>query len=247
MNNIIVESTESLYERLAGDIAAFVELTIRDKRSCSIALSGGNTPKKLYELLAAPRFRSLIDWQKVFCFFSDERMVPHDHTESNSRMAIEALLKHVPIPANNIVRVNTELSPEKAAADYEQRIKDFFANNPVEFDLILLGLGRDGHTASLFPDSSILNETQKLVASVTANEQKTARISFTTTLINMARKVIFLTTGADKASIVRNVIYGEVRDKYPAQMVQPLSGDLKWYLDEPAASQIIDKNQKHVY
>ena len=195
---------------------------VAQKGLFTVALSGGSTPKLLYEMLVGEQ----VPWSKTHFFWSDERHVPPDHPDSNYRMAHEALLSHVPVPEANIHRVHSE-NPDaaEAASEYEQTL--------LPLDLILLGLGSDGHTASIFPGSEVLHETSRLVAAPWVEKLNTYRITMTLPLLNSGASVLFLVSGADKAQIVKEVIEGP--KKYPAQFVQPTNGQLLWMLDKDAA------------
>lgn len=198
----------------------------------TVALSGGSTPKLLYQLLADPNepFREQVPWSRIQFFWSDERHVPPDHPESNYRMANEAMLAHVPVLKDNVHRIMSENpNAAEAAEQYEEVV-------PPRLDLILLGLGTDGHTASIFPDSEVLHETKRLVAAPWVEKQKSYRITMTLPLINNAASVVFLVSGAEKAEIVRQVIKGPKR--YPAQEVRPAEGELRWMLDREAARKL---------
>lgn len=197
----------------------------------TVALSGGSTPKLLYQILAE-QFRDQVAWSTMHFFWSDERHVPPDHPDSNYRMANEALLSHV---HTNIHRIRTEKpNAADAAFDYEQTLIEVTKQNLPRLDLILLGLGTDGHTASIFPGSEVLHETKHLVAATWVDKLKTHRITMTLPLINNAASVLFLVSGAEKAEIVKEVLEGE--NKYPAQAVKPTRGELIWMLDKEAAS-----------
>jgi 6-phosphogluconolactonase len=214
----------------------------------SVALSGGSTPRVLYELLADPNqpFRARIPWAETHFFFSDERHVPPDHPDSNYRMANEALFSRVPLPAQNIHRIPAENpNAEGVAVAYETELRKFFGagietRSPGEaipgFDLILLGLGEDGHTASIFPGSEVLHETRRWVAAPWVEKLNTYRITMTLPLLNSGKSVVFLVTGAPKAEILREVILGDKEpDLYPAQAISPTSGAVSWFVDEAAA------------
>ena len=206
----------------------------------TVALSGGSTPKSLYSLLAANYAN--FAWNRTFLFFGDERHVPPDHADSNYRMVNEALLTKIQIPAENVFRVQAE-NPDAAAAalDYENQLRRFFELKPGEFprfDLILLGMGPDGHTASLFPGSEGLKEQSRLVIANSVEKFNTHRITFTFPVLNSATEVMFLASGTDKADMVRQVLEGKNAPPYPAQQVQPTNGKLLWMLDESAASQL---------
>jgi 6-phosphogluconolactonase len=204
----------------------------------AILLSGGFTPKAVYELLASDQYRSQIDWQNVHLFWGDERCVPPTHAESNYRMVYETLMRDIPIPQMNIHRIHAELAPAEAAELYEQEIRTFFQLREGElprFDVVLLGIGEDGHTASLFPATRILNEAQRLVADVFVPKLNAHRVSVTYPVINNSHEIIFLVSGVGKADILRKILQGEPQ-QYPAQRVIPANGNLCWFIDEDAAS-----------
>jgi 6-phosphogluconolactonase len=206
-----------------------------------VALSGGSTPRRLYKLLATSAFSSRIDWTRIKIFWGDERYVPADDPDSNYRMAAEALLKHVPIPFMNIYRVPTEIyPPEAAAATYEHQIRHCFRvfDSVPQFDLIYLGLGTNGHTASLFPRSPALKETSRLVLADFVAEVSNWRITMSQSLLNRGRTVAFLITGQEKADVLREVLLGP-RDpaRLPAQLITP-EGALLWMVDEASAGMV---------
>jgi len=208
----------------------------------TIALSGGSTPKALYNLLAT-NARTILPWDRMYFFWSDERHVPPTDPESNYRMADEAMLSKVPVPAGNIYRMPAENPDAAATAEaYETSLRKFFQTKAGEFpkfDLILLGLGPDGHTASLFPGTAGLKEKSRLVIANPVEKLKTDRLSFTYPLINAARCVAFLVSGMDKATVLRSVLQENVPgEQYPAKLVQPIDGRLVWFLDRAAASEL---------
>jgi len=205
----------------------------------TVALSGGSTPKLLFELLADPNepFRDQIAWPNIHFFWSDERHVPPDHPDSNYRMANEAMLSRVPVTQSNIHRVRSENpSAANAASEYEQTLIKTTQQPLPQLDLILLGLGPDGHTASIFPGSEVLHETERLVAAPWVEKFQTYRITMTLPLLNNGASVVFLVSGAEKAQIVKEVLEGP--GKYPAQAVKPTHGELLWMLDKDAAGEI---------
>ena len=235
MELIIRENIEELI-RLNADL--FVDTAnqeIAAKGSFTVALSGGSSPKKMFELLASD-YKSATDWSKVYFFFGDERYVPADSPESNFLMAKNAFLDILNIPEENIFAVDTTVDPESAALEYAKCICIFFDDEPV-FDLILLGLGDNSHTASLFPHTPILFIDEELVKEVYLEDQQVYRISMTAPLINKAKKIAFLAFGEAKAEAVKQVIQGE-RDinNHPAQLIDPCNGTVYWFLDKAAAS-----------
>ncbi|HVE58733.1 MAG TPA: 6-phosphogluconolactonase [Pyrinomonadaceae bacterium] len=221
----------------------FVEIakdSIEMRGVFSVALAGGSTPKALYRLLASNEFRDKIDWSKVFFFFGDERNVLPDDADSNFRMADENLFKPLTIKAENIFRWQTELGEaEIIAENYEQTIRAFFnlaENGLPRFDLILLGMGADGHTASLFPFTEALRETEKIAAANFVEKLQTTRLTLTFPVVNNARNVIFLAAGEEKAETLKAVLEGEFApEKLPSQNVRPKEGELYWLIDKNVA------------
>jgi 6-phosphogluconolactonase len=209
----------------------------------TVALAGGSTPKSLYQLLTTDKFCSQIDWSKVFFFFGDERNVLPNREESNFRMVYENLLKPLRIAEDQIFRWQTELEDvEKIAADYEEKIKVFFdlkENEFPRFDLILLGIGDDGHTASLFPLTEALDETKKIAVANWVEKLNTNRLTFSFTTINNASNIVFLVVDAAKAEVLREIIKGDFEpEKFPAQNIKLKHGNLLWLIDEKAAQNL---------
>jgi 6-phosphogluconolactonase len=219
----IFENSRELARGAAEHLVALAQ-----EDSFTVALSGGSTPKILYQLLAEEPFRNRVPWSNTHFYWSDERHVPPDHPESNYRMAHEAMLSRVPVPESNVHRVRSENpSAQEAADEYEKIVVP-------RLDLILLGLGADGHTASIFPGSEVLEETKRLIAAPWVEKLNTYRITMTLPLLNNGASILFLVSGKDKAEIVKEVIEGP--KKYPAQAVQPTNGELIWMLDRDAAA-----------
>ena len=206
-------------------------------RRFAVALSGGSTPAALYRLLASPGFRERVDWSRVNFFWGDERCVPPDHPDSNFRMTRETLLDAIQVPSENIHRIAGELDPATAAAAYEAELQRFFGARPPRFDLALLGLGEDGHTASLFPNSPALDEQQRLVVPVYVEKLRSHRVTLTLPVLNAAARVVFLVSGANKAEIVKEILRPDCDPSlYPAARIQPSNGILTWLISEDAAS-----------
>jgi 6-phosphogluconolactonase len=231
----ILKTATDLFEAAAAEFTAQASAAVRANGRFTVALSGGSTPKTLYSLLAT---KPGIPWDKIYFFWGDERHVPPDQPESNYRMANEALLSRVPVHPENIFRIHSEEKDAAAAAlQYEQTLTDFFHLSPGQFprfDLIFLGVGPDGHTASLFPDTAALNEKTHLVVANWVPKFNTFRITFTFPVLNAAACVTFLSSGADKASILHEVLDNN-RAGLPSQRVRPVNGQLIWLVDEPAA------------
>jgi len=204
----------------------------------SVALAGGNTPRRVYELLATERFKHRVEWAQVDLFFGDERCVPPDHPESNYAMVYETLISRVPIPAKNVHRIIGEGNPDESAKLYENQLKTFFAGRTWPcFDFVLLGMGADGHTASLFPGDAALNEKTKWVMATRPEGSKRARITLTVPVFNRAARVLFLVKGAEKAERLAQVLRPQSgAEPKPVQMIQPVDGSLEWLVDTAAAS-----------
>lgn len=237
----VSDDQAALAQAAAAYATACYDAAIDDHDYFAVALSGGSTPRALFELLAAPENAQHIGWSKVHVFWGDERTVPPDHVDSNYRMAKAALLDHVALPSSNVHRISGELEPALAAAEYEQTLRSYFATRAgkTRFDLILLGMGEDGHTASLFPDTEALDETERLVAANYVPELSTWRVTLTAPVINDAAHVAFLISGAGKAHILKRVLYGPRQPRVlPSQLIQPVDGELVWLVDKAAASQL---------
>lgn len=233
----IFRSKQDLAEVVKQELIHLLESQTSIPPLFNLALAGGSTPRVVYERWATIQDKRL--WSKVHFFWGDERCVPPEHPESNYKMAYDALLSKIPLDEKQIHRIRGEESPETEAQRYSSEIRDHLpaANNLPQFDWILLGVGGDGHTASLFPNSQALNEQKALCIVAQHPQTGQNRISLTLPLINNAKRVTFLVTGEDKAEIIREII----KDKsshYPAARVKPLSGVLQWHLDEEAAGKL---------
>ncbi|MBI5593426.1 MAG: 6-phosphogluconolactonase [Deltaproteobacteria bacterium] len=214
------------------------EAAMKSRGRFVLALAGGHTPGRTYELLAQPPFRSQVDWARVHIFWGDERCVPLDDLRSNARMAQDALLNHVPVPFSQIHPMMCRESPGKDAQRYEALLRGFFSGSAPCFDLVLLGLGTNGHTASLFPHTAVLTEQERWVSELYDSEQNLYRITLTSRIINQAAAVVFLVAGADKAGVLQAVLQGPQDPmRLPAQFIRPVgSGELHWFVDQAAAS-----------
>lgn len=221
----------------------FVLLTresISEKGRFAVAISGGSTPKRFYSLLGSAAYRDQIDWPSVHFFWADERCVPKEDEENNFKLASETFLSRVPVPDRNIHRIKGEKGPEIGTKDYGGRIRSFFGTLglPV-FDLILLGMGEDGHTASLFPGSKILQERERLAVPVYLERPGVDRITLTLPVLNNASQILFLVSGSSKAEAVRSVLEGgKASRRFPASLIRPLHGSVTWLIDEEAASNL---------
>lgn len=236
--NIYQSADETLFNLAEYFVAAANESTEKNGRF-SVALSGGSSPKKLYELLASDSFKTKVDWSKIHFFFGDERNVPQTDKDSNYLMAKKALFDPLKIDAGNIYPVNTALSPAEAAVDYVGDISKYFNGNEWRFDLVLLGLGDNSHTASLFPHTDVLYDKVPYVKEVWLEEQQVFRITLNAPLINKAQRIAFLVYGEGKAFAVHHILE-DSHDilNYPAQLIEPDFGELVWFLDEAAAAEL---------
>ncbi len=235
----IVPNAAALAQAAADHFAQAAQANIAERGRFTVALSGGSTPKAMFALLAANP--QAIAWEKTFIFWGDERCVPPDHAESNYRMTQEALLSHVPLPSQNVFRMHGETAPAAAARAYAEQLKQFFQTDSLpQFDLVWLGMGADGHTASLFPATTALHAGDD--SSVVENyveKLQAYRLTLTAATINQAREVVFLIGGADKAATLKAVLQGDFQPElYPSQLIQPKSGNLLWMVDEAASAQI---------
>jgi 6-phosphogluconolactonase len=235
----VLPTPADLFRGAAEEFVRVGRAAISEEGRFTVALSGGSTPRSLYSLLA--KNYADFSWSRTFLFFGDERHVPPTDPDSNYRMVNEALLTKISIPAGNVHRVHAEnLDAAAVASQYEERLRSFFQLQPggfPRFDLILLGMGPDGHTASLLPDSEALKESSKLVVANWVEKFKAYRITFTFPVLNHAAEVMFLVSGADKAVMVHQVLEGKNTLPFPAQQVEP-EGRLLWMLDEAAAAKL---------
>lgn len=236
MNLLIYKTKSELLEDLADYIITIAEKAIAEKDCFNFVLTGGNSPKALYEMLAET-YREKLDWSKVFFFIGDERNVPPGHESYNGLLAKKSILDPLNIAADHIFFVDTTLAPEKAAIEYAKAITTHFAGADLAFDLILLGMGDDGHTASLFPGTDILESKEVTVESVFVEKLDTYRISFTAPLINKAKNIAFLVFGEAKAEALKHVIEDDPKNTnlYPSELIDPIDGSVTWFVDNDAA------------
>jgi 6-phosphogluconolactonase len=241
-----------IYNDLEALSQAAAELFVIQSRQASmicgrfsVALSGGGTPHRTYELLTTPPYRDRVHWNEVHVFWSDERCVSADDPRSNAHMARQVLLNHVPIPPQNIHPVLTDRSPQEAAELYEQELRHFFSTQNPNFHLVLLGLGANGHIASLFPHTSVLNEQKRWVSAVHVKELNMYRVTFTAPFINQASQVVFLVSGLDKAVVLERVLEGPYQPrKLPAQLIRPNDTQPIWLVDRAASHKLTSQNQE---
>ncbi|MEK6738218.1 MAG: 6-phosphogluconolactonase [Planctomycetota bacterium] len=243
----VVSNPEELSLRTAEEFIRRSEESIREKGYFTAALSGGSTPKELYRLLTDNRCSNRIAWERVNLFWSDERCVPSDHIKSNYRMVRELLIDQAPIPKGNIYRMPAELGDHaRAAMEYTQTLKTFFhlkAGEFPRFDLILLGMGDDGHTASLFPHTPALDDTGGLVSANYVEKLGEYRLTLTVPLINRAAHIVFLISGESKATVLRDVVEGDYQPhRLPSQFIRPENGRLLFLVDRMAASKLKEKS-----
>jgi len=233
---LILPDPDAVAQEAARHFVALSREAAGSRGRFSVTLSGGSTPGNLYRLLAEEPYRDQVPWGEVHLFWGDERCVPPGDPGSNYSLANETLISRVPIPPGNVHRVQGELEPERAARVYEQELQGFYCGPHTRFDLVLLGLGEDGHTASLFPASPVLAEMERLVAAATAvyQDRPAQRVTLTLPAINSARQVLFLVTGSAKAAVVQSIVEG-TGERLPAQRIQPAAGRLIWLLDAEAA------------
>jgi 6-phosphogluconolactonase len=230
-----------LAREAARRFAELAEVIVADKGRFAVALSGGSTPRAMFSILAEAPYADGLPWRAIHFFWGDERCVPPDHADSNFRMTREALLEKVPVPPENIHRIPADdADPERAAAAYAETIARFFNPTPDDFprfDLIFLGMGADGHTASLFPGTAALQVNNRIVVANYVEKFQSYRITLTAQTINSALNILFLVAGQDKAPALKEVIQGARNiSQYPSQLIEPNRGTLLWLVDEAAAS-----------
>lgn len=233
----VLQTPHEANQAVAECIMAIAEKSIAARGRFVLSLSGGKTPENLYKLMAEPKYSECMPWEHIFIFWGDERVVPSDDKQNNAHMAKAMLFDHIDIPTHNINPIPVDLEPGKAAEEYESTIKQFFGEEQPSFDLILLGLGENGHTASLFPGTDLVFENKRLVKELYVTDQNMFRITMTPLLINKAHNIIFLVEGKNKAEILNKVLNGpQQQDKFPAQVIKAANGNLYWFVDQKAAA-----------
>ncbi len=241
----IFPNYESLSHAAVDLIIEQSQKAVHDRGLFSLVLSGGETPRRAYELLSQNAIRNKIPWSKVSIFWSDERCVPPDDPRSNEGMAREAFIDRVPIPPDQIHPIRCIHSPQKSAEEYELLLKSFFTDNGASFDVVLLGLGEDGHMASLFPESKSLDEMKRWVLEVHSQHEDFSRITLTLSVINRAMLVVFLVSGVAKAHTLFKVLNNSSDScRLPAQLVQPSNGKMIWLVDKEAGRELENKHLK---
>ncbi len=235
----VLPDPPALADAAARYVVEQAQAAIDARGAFSIALSGGSTPRELHLRLSNPPYVDQVDWAHVHVFFGDERCVAPDDPRSNYRMADETLLSRVPIPADQVHRMQGELAPQEAASRYEAELKTFFGNDQPRLDVILLGMGDNGHTASLFPGLTAVHEQQRWVVAEYVAEVSMWRLTLTPAVLNLAREAVFLVAGSGKAAMLQQVLEGPFApDERPAQIVRPTPGEVVWLVDAAAAEKL---------
>jgi 6-phosphogluconolactonase len=252
----IAKNIEELNWQVAEWIVSCINDVLKKQNRFTIVLAGGSTPKKLYQLLAADEFKIKIDWARLHVFWGDERYVPFNDKRNNAKMAFDTLLDHVPAPKSQIHIMRTDIDAEVSASEYEKILENYFpdaashrsqatSQEPTHdsrlttFDLVLLGLGDNAHTLSLFPGEEVIHEKSHWVRSVFVKEVNMQRITLTAPVVNLATNIAFIVSGQDKADAVSHVLSNDYSpDLYPAQAIKPVNGELYWFLDEAAATRL---------
>jgi 6-phosphogluconolactonase len=236
----VLSDLETVSLRAASIFVSASRNSIAKKKRFAVAISGGSTPRRLYTLLGSDAYRHRVDWQYVHFFWADERCVPKEDEASNFRTAFDTFLSKIALPDRNIHRIKGEETPDKAAKDYEEEIRRSFGESERPgFDLIILGVGEDGHTASLFPGSKSLEETVRLAIPVYLGEPRKNRITLTLPVLNNADQILFLVAGPSKASVLSEILgEKEKRKWFPAGLVRPARGNMTWLIDQEAAAKL---------
>jgi 6-phosphogluconolactonase len=236
----IFKTVPEVIVAIADFIVTVTHESITARGQCNVVLSGGSSPELLYKMLASAQYKKRLNWDKINFFFGDERNVSKDDAQNNANMVRRTMFGPLNISETNIFEVNTALPPDEAARDYSNQISNHFKGKEVVFDLMLLGLGDNSHTASLFPHTPILNDQSVSVKPVFLKEQNVYRISMTAPMINLARHIAFLVYGQGKAEAIHHVLEDELNiEEYPAQLIK--TDEVDWFLDEPAASHLKSK------
>ncbi len=233
----IQKDPAAVTRELAEWIVQTIDATLKKQERFTWVLTGGNSPKALYDLLATDAYKERIAWSQLHVFWGDERAVPFEDNRNNARMTYEHLLNKVPVISNQIHLMRTDIEPEQSALEYENILKQYFKDKDTTFDLVLSGMGDDGHTLSLFPGTPVIHEREAWVKSFYLKAQQMYRITLTAPVVNKASAVAFLAFGSNKATALHEVLQGIPNvDLYPSQIIQPVSGNIHWFVDEPAAA-----------
>jgi len=233
----IAKDPAQLSENVAAWISNYILEVLQQQERFTLVLSGGSTPKALFALLAKEPYSQMIPWERIHFFWGDERAVPFEDERNNARMAYEVLLDKVPVHPDNIHVMRTDIDPAKSAEEYAAILHKYFGKENTTFDLVLLGMGDDGHTLSLFPGTKVVHEKKAWTDAFFLPAQDMYRITLTAPVVNKAAAVLFMATGAGKAITLKNVLQGTFdAEKYPSQLIRPENGELHWFVDEAAAS-----------
>jgi 6-phosphogluconolactonase len=239
MNLHIFENKEIMSDKLAEWIAAFIDDTLKHQEYFTLVLSGGSTPKILFQKLVSAEYLSKINWKRIHVFWGDERVVPFKDERNNARMAFEFLLDHVNIPADQIHVMRTDIEPNFAAIEYSKILHRYFDHTVQSFDLVLLGMGDDGHTLSLFPGSPIIEEHKNWVNSVYNKKQEMYRITLMPEIVNRSSRIAFMVEGEKKAYALHEILEGKYNpSQFPSQIIKPVNGELHWFVDKAAAKDL---------
>jgi 6-phosphogluconolactonase len=235
----IYENKEALSNQLASWICDLINTRLESQEFFSFVLSGGETPKLLFQKLARD-YKEKISWEKILFFWGDERVVPLNDERNNANMAYKILIDHLDVPKSQVHIMRTDIEPVFAAEEYERILRKYFDNTSKGFDLVLLGMGDDGHTLSLFPNSALINEESKNWVNAVYNaEQKMYRITLMPIIVNRASQIAFMIDGAKKSTVLKKVIEGPYNPlTLPAQVIKPALGELNWFLDEDSAKEL---------
>jgi 6-phosphogluconolactonase len=251
----ISKNIDELSQQAAEWMVDYIHKTLQLQDRFTIALSGGSTPKKLHLYLSSEKFKNRIDWQKLHVFWGDERYVPFNDNRNNAKMAFDTLLDHVAVPRSQVYIMRTDIDAGESAEEYEDILREYFPGaasykphvpsdhtshvSHFTFDLVLLGLGDNSHTLSLFPGEKVIHEKDHWVRSIFVREVNMQRITLTAPIVNLSKRIAFLVSGQDKATAVAHILSDNYNpDLYPAQIIKPVNGELFWFLDEEAAIRV---------
>lgn len=235
----IFKTKEEMSDQLASWMCDLIEESLKNQEFFTLALSGGETPKLLYKKLVSSKYKEKINWKRIHIFWGDERVVPFTDDRNNAKMAYKLLIDHLDIPATQVHIIRTDIEPNFAVDEYRKLLHTYFDHTPRSFDLVLLGMGDDGHTLSLFPDSPVIEENTYWVNAVFSKKQEMYRITLMPLLVNRASHIAFMVDGEKKATVLQQVLEGKYNPtKLPAQIIKPKEGELHWFLDEEAAKDL---------
>jgi 6-phosphogluconolactonase len=235
----ISKNRDLMSEELAQWMCNVIEETLKKQELFSLVLSGGETPKLLYRKLASMEFKDRIEWKRILIYWGDERAVPFTDERNNAKMAFDFLINYIDIPAGQVHMMRTDIEPNFSAIEYEKLLHQQFSSTPVSFDLVLLGMGDDGHTLSLFPGSPVMDDHERWVSSVYKEDLQMYRITLMPDIVNRASKIAFMVDGPKKSKVLQQVLEGEYHpERFPAQIINPKEGELHWFLDEAAAKDL---------